>query len=255
MRFDRCAPSARSRRRRSRSRRARRCWSRSGTCAAAKLPSVDSMLSDRAKIYVEGGAGGNGVVSFRREAHVPRGGPDGGDGGRGGDVVLVGRPVAARPRLAALLPPPPRRTRRPRRGQAAPRSARRRRGGPGAAGDAGRRARAARLRPGRPGQRAVVAGGGLGGHGNKRFASSTRQTPRFAERGLDGRVGLDRAAAEAARRRRAGGPPERGQVVAARPADAGGARRSPTIRSRPSSRSWGRSTTASASSCSPTSRG
>src|SRR5258707_12453940 len=46
-------------------------------------------MDDTAKIWVEGGAGGNGCISFRREAHVPRGGPDGGDGGNGGDVVLV----------------------------------------------------------------------------------------------------------------------------------------------------------------------
>ena len=46
------------------------------------------MLADRARIEVRAGAGGNGALSFRREAHVPKGGPDGGDGGRGGDVVL-----------------------------------------------------------------------------------------------------------------------------------------------------------------------
>ena len=65
------------------------------------------MFHDRARIFVEGGRGGDGVVSFRREAHVPRGGPDGGDGGRGGDVVLVAD--ASRRDLASMRiagPPP-----------------------------------------------------------------------------------------------------------------------------------------------------
>src|SRR3954471_16421656 len=49
---------------------------------------ITRVLTDRAHLEVRAGAGGNGSLSFRREAHVPKGGPDGGDGGRGGDVIL-----------------------------------------------------------------------------------------------------------------------------------------------------------------------
>ena len=55
------------------------------------------MFNDRARIHVQAGKGGDGGLSFRREKYVPKGGPDGGDGGRGGDVVLIADPVAARP--------------------------------------------------------------------------------------------------------------------------------------------------------------
>ena len=50
------------------------------------------MFHDRARIHVQAGRGGDGALSFRREKHVPKGGPDGGDGGPGGDVVLVADP-------------------------------------------------------------------------------------------------------------------------------------------------------------------
>ena len=148
------------------------------------------MFHDRAKIWVQGGAGGSGCVSFRREAHVPRGGPDGGDGGRGADVVLVcdgslrdlqafrrgGHFKATRgghgegsgrhgssPDPLEVRVPPGTVIEDPERG--------------------------ARWDLTEPGQRAVVARGGKGGRGNKQFAHSTRQTPRFAERGLAGEEG------------------------------------------------------------------
>src|SRR5919199_2882299 len=146
-------------------------------------------MYDRAKVYVEGGAGGNGVVSFRREAHVPRGGPDGGDGGRGGDVVLVAD--ESRRDLSALRYSPHHRAGRGGHGQGKQRHGARGSDDvilvpPGTQVDGlgGRRYDLVR-----PGQRAVVASGGLGGHGNKRFATSTRQAPRFAERGLEGESG------------------------------------------------------------------
>ena len=147
------------------------------------------MFQDRAKIYVEGGRGGNGVVSFRREAHVPRGGPDGGDGGRGGDVILVAD--RSRRDLASMRISQHYRAERGGHGQGANKH--------GARGND----LVVLVPPGTTvegldgerfdlvadGQRAIVAAGGLGGHGNKRFTSSTQQAPRFAERGLQGASG------------------------------------------------------------------
>jgi GTPase len=147
------------------------------------------MLYDKARIFVQGGAGGDGCQSFRREAHVPRGGPDGGDGGRGGDVVLLCddslRDLQSFKRKAHY------KARRGAHGQGALRH-----GADG--GDL-----VVRVPPGTqavdwqgtgydlvvPGTRVVVARGGVGGRGNKRFATATRQAPRFAERGLGGAEG------------------------------------------------------------------
>jgi GTPase len=143
-------------------------------------------MYDKAKIWVEGGAGGNGSISFRREAHVPRGGPDGGDGGHGGDVVLVCDP--SKRDLAALRGSKHFRADRGRHGEGSNRQ--------GARGEdleipvpAGTQASAvdgSAIDLLTPGQRAVVAHGGRGGHGNRRFTNSTRQAPRFAERGTAG---------------------------------------------------------------------
>jgi GTP-binding protein len=148
------------------------------------------VLQDRARIFVQAGAGGHGSVSFRREAHVPRGGPDGGDGGRGADVVLV-----CDDSLRDLQV-----FRRRGHWKAA-------RGGHGEGSNrqgASPSALEVRVPPGTvvedaergvrwdlvaPGQRAVVARGGSGGRGNRHFTTPTRQAPRFAERGLEGEEG------------------------------------------------------------------
>jgi GTP-binding protein len=144
------------------------------------------VLYDKARIYVQGGAGGNGCQSFRREAHVPKGGPDGGDGGHGGRVELVCDPSLRD--LQSFKRKAHYKADRGRHGEGALRH--------GASGEV----LAVAVPPGTqvtmedgtvydlvtPGQRIVVARGGSGGRGNKHFAGPTRQAPRFAERGLPG---------------------------------------------------------------------
>ena len=144
------------------------------------------MFHDRVSIVVRSGRGGDGALGFRREKYVPKGGPDGGDGGRGGDVALVAD--ASLRDLSSL---------RGRRLFSA---------GRGGHGRGGRRHGAdgdsidlavpvgtqvwsdeelvADLAL--PGIRTVVARGGGGGRGNARFATPTRQAPRFAETGFPG---------------------------------------------------------------------
>ena len=145
-------------------------------------------MLDRASICVRAGRGGNGSMSFRREKYVPKGGPDGGDGAPGGDVVLV----ATRQlhdlshfrhkhhfRAAGRRP-------RPRRQQARRRRRRARRAGAGRHRGAATPTASVLGDLVREGQRLRVARGGEGGRGNVCFKSSTRQAPKFAERGLDG---------------------------------------------------------------------
>jgi len=149
------------------------------------------VFHDRATIFVRGGAGGDGSVSFRREAHVPKGGPDGGDGGRGGDVLLVCDP--SRRDLSELHRGARFEARRGGHGQGSQRhgadaSPLEVRVPPGTVAED--REREVRWDLVRPGQRAVVARGGPGGRSNKAFAGPTRQTPRMAERGLAGEEGL-----------------------------------------------------------------
>ena len=144
------------------------------------------MLFDRARIHVKAGRGGDGSMSFRREAKVPKGGPDGGDGGRGGNVVLVCDDSLRDLQFF-------RRTAHFAAGRGGHGQGRLRHGADG-------EDRIVSVPPGTvvelddgtrhdlvtPGQRAVVARGGAGGRGNKHFATATRQAPRFAERGLPG---------------------------------------------------------------------
>jgi GTPase len=145
------------------------------------------MFHDRARIRVQAGRGGDGALSFRREKYVPKGGPDGGDGGRGGDVILIAdqdRRDLGRFQIGRTY----------RAGKGGHGQGSRKHGAEGkdlelkvpvgtqVLDDEGRLI--ADLAG--PSARMIAARGGAGGRGNHRFATPTRQAPRFAEVGLPG---------------------------------------------------------------------
>lgn len=154
---------------------------------AAHSGRVETRFVDEAQLHAKGGDGGAGAVSFRREAHVDRGGPDGGNGGRGGDVWLE-----ASSKLSSLL---------------TFRDHPHRRAGHGGHGSGGKRhgrdgedlvvavpqGTVVRTLEGEvqadlalPGERWLAAKGGRGGRGNASFLSNRRRAPSFAEQGEAG---------------------------------------------------------------------
>ena len=145
-------------------------------------------FADEAKFYVGAGRGGNGCVSFRREKFVPRGGPNGGDGGKGGDVYLV-----ADPGLHSLIDFRFRSHFKAEPGQGGQGSDKHGRGGkdcivPVPLGSVIRDAETGEVLVDltEPKQRFLAAKGGQGGLGNRHFASSTNRAPRQATPGRDG---------------------------------------------------------------------
>jgi len=146
------------------------------------------MFVDTAKVFIQAGKGGNGAVSFRQEIYVDKGGPDGGDGGKGGDVVFVASEnvntlidYRFKPELKAKI--------------GANGSKQNRRGKSGEdlivkvpMGTLVKKDGVVIADLTEDGQREIIALGGDGGFGNAHFKSSVRQTPRIAELGEDGIV-------------------------------------------------------------------
>ncbi|MDO4220328.1 MAG: GTPase ObgE [Candidatus Saccharibacteria bacterium] len=144
------------------------------------------MFVDTAKVYIKAGKGGNGAISFRREIYIPKGGPDGGDGGKGGDVVFVASKdcdtlidFRFQPKLIAE--------------DGKPGTGQKSSGKSGKdlivevpIGTVVKRGDEIVADLTHDEERAIVAHGGDGGYGNWHFRSSTRQTPRIAELGNPG---------------------------------------------------------------------
>ena len=156
------------------------------TGAAAGVLSIKFI--DEAKIFVKGGDGGNGCVSFRREKFVPRGGPDGGDGGKGGDVILQ-----SDVQLSTLLDFRYQQLYSGKRGQHGKGKNKVGRSAsdllvPVPVGTLIWEAQTGELLKDftRPGEAFIAARGGRGGRGNARFATATRQAPRHSEPGRPG---------------------------------------------------------------------
>jgi GTP-binding protein len=146
------------------------------------------MFLDEVKIFIASGKGGDGIVHFRREKYVPRGGPDGGNGGKGGDVVLV-----LEGKLNTLSTFRRKRHYRADPGRPGGRNNRQGRSGddleiyvPGGtiAFDEEEQRMLGELVP--PTKRLIVCRGGRGGRGNARYATSRNQAPRMAEKGEPG---------------------------------------------------------------------
>lgn len=143
------------------------------------------MFADRAKIFIRSGKGGNGAVSFRREPYVPEGGPDGGDGGRGGNVIFM-----ADSSLRTLMDFRYKRKYQAENGQDGMRKKRFGKDGQDLV---------IKVPPGtvvideesglvmkdlvNPGDSFIAAKGGKGGKGNVHYKNSVRQAPNFAEAG------------------------------------------------------------------------
>ena len=149
-------------------------------------------FADYAKIYVTAGDGGSGMAHFRREKYVPRGGPDGGDGGKGGDVILIGNE-----QLNTLLDLRYRKYVKAEHGKDGHTSRKTGRDGKKevlkvplgtVVYDADTKERLGEIT--RDGEKLTVAKGGEGGLGNWHFKSATNQTPQHAQ---EGRPGEERA--------------------------------------------------------------